>query len=102
MTAATTSPSVAHIDAIRRRRTTARRTRTIRRAVFVGILIAGGHPHDGPVPVDDLDVAQDPGGGLRGAPDPDPAIPQWQNYPDMWNSLPFGSFFLNSIKLSRR
>ena len=29
-----------------------------------------------------------------------PRIPQWQNYPDMWNSLPFGSFFLNSIKLS--
>ena len=29
-----------------------------------------------------------------------PVVPQWHNYPDMWNALPFGLFFLNSIKLA--
>jgi ABC-type glycerol-3-phosphate transport system permease component len=29
-----------------------------------------------------------------------PIVPQWRNYPDMWNALPFGTFFLNSIKLA--
>ncbi len=29
---------------------------------------------------------------------PDPVV--WQNYPDMWNALPFNSFFLNSVKIS--
>ena len=67
---------------------------------LIGLLIAGGHPDDGPVPVDDLDVAQDPGGGLRGAPTLLPSVPQWQNYPDMWNALPFGTFFFNSLKLA--
>ena len=27
-------------------------------------------------------------------------VPQWQNYPDMWNALPFGTFFVNSLKIA--
>jgi ABC-type glycerol-3-phosphate transport system permease component len=29
-----------------------------------------------------------------------PVVAQWHNYPDMWNALPFGLFFLNSVKLA--
>jgi len=29
-----------------------------------------------------------------------PASPRWENYLDMWNALPFATFFLNSIKLA--
>ena len=29
-----------------------------------------------------------------------PPVPQWQNYPDMWNALPFATFFINSLKLA--
>ena len=29
-----------------------------------------------------------------------PIVPQWHNYADMWNALPFASFFLNSFKLA--
>ena len=29
-----------------------------------------------------------------------PIVAQWHNYPDMWTSLPFASFFVNSIKLA--
>ncbi len=29
---------------------------------------------------------------------PDPLV--WQNYVDMWTALPFGAFFLNSVKIS--
>ena len=29
-----------------------------------------------------------------------PAQPRWENYADMWNALPFGAFFVNSVKLA--
>jgi multiple sugar transport system permease protein len=29
-----------------------------------------------------------------------PTSPQWQNYPEMWGLLPFGQFFINSVKLA--
>lgn len=29
---------------------------------------------------------------------PDPFV--WENYPEMWTALPFGRFFLNSVKIS--
>jgi multiple sugar transport system permease protein len=29
-----------------------------------------------------------------------PASPRWENYVDMWNALPFGTFFFNSVKLA--
>ena len=29
-----------------------------------------------------------------------PLVPQWHNYPDMWNALPFATFFFNSFKLA--
>ena len=100
MTAATTSRSVAHVDAIRRRRTTARRARSIRRAVFVGILIAGGILMMVPFLWMVSTSLKTRAEVFAVPPTLIPGIPQWQNYPDMWNSLPFGSFFLNSIKLS--
>jgi multiple sugar transport system permease protein len=100
MSAATTSPSVAHIAAIRRRRTTARRSRTIRRAVFVGILIAGGILMMVPFLWMISTSLKTRAEVFAVPPTLFPRTPQWQNYPEMWNSLPFGSFFLNSIKLS--
>ena len=42
MTAVTTGRSAAHLESARRRRATARRLRTARRAVLVGVLIGGG------------------------------------------------------------
>lgn len=29
-----------------------------------------------------------------------PASPRWENYVDMWNALPFATFFINSVKLA--
>jgi len=29
-----------------------------------------------------------------------PAQPRWENFGEMWSALPFGSFFLNSVKLA--
>ena len=29
-----------------------------------------------------------------------PASPRWENYVDMWNALPFATFFFNSVKLA--
>jgi multiple sugar transport system permease protein len=29
-----------------------------------------------------------------------PAVPRWENYVEMWNALPFGAFFVNSVKLA--
>ena len=29
-----------------------------------------------------------------------PRVPQWGNYAEMWNALPFGTFFVNSVKLA--
>ncbi len=29
---------------------------------------------------------------------PDPIV--WENYPDMWKALPFGKFFINSVKIA--
>ena len=29
-----------------------------------------------------------------------PVVPQWHNYADMWNSLPFATFFVNSFKIA--
>jgi multiple sugar transport system permease protein len=100
MTAATTTPSLAHVDAIRRRRTSARRTRTIRRAVFIGVLIAGGILMMVPFLWMVSTSLKTRAEVFAVPPTLIPLTPQWQNYPDMWNSLPFGSFFLNSFKLS--
>jgi multiple sugar transport system permease protein len=79
---------------------TAHRARTIRRAVLIGLLIAGGVLMMVPflwMIVTSLktraEVFADPPTFL-------PLIPQWQNYPDMWTSLPFELFFVNSLKLA--
>jgi multiple sugar transport system permease protein len=29
-----------------------------------------------------------------------PTQPRWENYSEMWNALPFGAFFVNSVKLA--
>ena len=54
--------------------------------------------------LDDRDLAQDAGGGVRGAAAvASRAGSHWENYARMWNALPgvtFGDFFLNSLKIA--
>jgi len=50
--------------------------------------------------VDGLDLAQDAGRGLCQPPTLFPTQPRWENYSEMWNALPFDTFFVNSVKLA--
>ena len=74
------------------------RWRTTRRAIFIGLLIAGGVlmmvPFLWMISTSLKTRAEVFGTSLL------PIVPQWQNYPDMWNALPFGTFFVNSLKIA--
>jgi ABC-type sugar transport system permease subunit len=79
---------------------TAHRARTVRRALVIGLLIAGGVLMMVPflwMITTSLkaraEVFADPPNLL-------PLVPQWQNFPDMWSSLPFATFFINSFKIA--
>ena len=76
----------------------ARRLRATRRAIFVGLLIAGGVlmmvPFLWMISTSLKTRAEVFGTSAL------PAVFQWHNYPDMWNALPFGTFFVNSIKIA--
>ena len=75
-----------------------RRWRTTRRAILVGLLIAGGVLMMVPflwMILTSLKTRSEVFG-----PSLLPAVPQWRNYPDMWNALPFATFFVNSVKLA--
>jgi multiple sugar transport system permease protein len=75
-----------------------RRLRATRRAIFVGLLIAGGVlmmvPFLWMISTSLKTRAEVFGTSAL------PAVLQWHNYPDMWNALPFGTFFVNSIKIA--
>jgi multiple sugar transport system permease protein len=79
---------------------TARRLRTIRRAVLIGLLIAGGVLMMVPFLWMISTSLKTRAEVFATPPTLFPIVPQWRNYPDMWNALPFGTFFLNSIKLA--
>jgi multiple sugar transport system permease protein len=80
-----------------RRRT---RRRTARRAILIGLLIAGGVLMMVPFLWMITTSLKTRAEVFAVPPTLFPIVPQWQNYPDMWAALPFGSFFVNSAKLA--
>jgi multiple sugar transport system permease protein len=76
------------------------RLRRARRAVFIGLLIVGGLLMMAPFLWMISTSLKTRAEVFTTPPTLFPAVAQWHNYPDMWNALPFGSFFLNSIKLA--
>ncbi len=77
-----------------------RRRRTIGRAVFIGLLILGGFLMMVPFLWMITTSLKTRAETFAVAPTLFPAVPRWENYSDMWNALPFGAFFLNSVKLA--
>jgi ABC-type glycerol-3-phosphate transport system permease component len=77
-----------------------RRLRTVRRAVLVGLLIGGGILMMVPFLWMISTSLKTRAEVFANPPTLLPVVPQWHNYPDMWNALPFGMFFVNSIKLA--
>jgi len=78
----------------------ARRLRTVRRAVLVGLLIAGGLVMIAPFAWMISTSLKTRAEVFVTPPTLIPIVPQWHNYADMWNALPFASFFFNSAKLA--
>ena len=78
----------------------ARRLRTVRRAVLVGLLIAGGLLMIAPFAWMISTSLKTRAEVFVTPPTLIPIVPQWHNYADMWNALPFASFFVNSFKLA--
>jgi ABC-type glycerol-3-phosphate transport system permease component len=77
----------------------ARRVRTGRRAVLVALLIVGGLLMMAPF-LWMISTSLKTRSEVFGSPTLFPLVPQWHNYLDMWNALPFGTFFFNSLKLA--
>jgi len=78
----------------------ARRLRTVRRAVLIGLLIAGGLLMIAPFAWMISTSLKTRAEVFVTPPTLIPIVPQWHNYVDMWNALPFASFFFNSAKLA--
>jgi multiple sugar transport system permease protein len=76
------------------------RLRTVRRATLIGLLIAGGVLMMVPFLWMITTSLKTRAEVFVVPPTIFPIVPQWQNYPDMWAALPFGSFFVNSAKLA--
>jgi multiple sugar transport system permease protein len=77
-----------------------RRRWTIGRAVFLGLLILGGFLMTVPFLWMITTSLKTRAETFAVAPTIFPAVPRWDNYSEMWNALPFGAFFLNSVKLA--
>ena len=78
----------------------ARRARTARRAVLVGLLIFGGLLMMVPFLWMISTSLKTRAEVFVMPPTIFPAVAQWHNYVDMWNALPFGTFFFNSFKIA--
>jgi ABC-type glycerol-3-phosphate transport system permease component len=78
----------------------ARRLRTGRRAVLIGLLILGGVLMMVPFIWMIATSLKTRSEVFLMPPTLFPSVFQWHNYADMWNALPFATFFLNSIKLA--
>jgi len=76
------------------------RMRTIRRALLIALLVAGGFVMMSPFLWMISTSLKTRAEVFSIPPTLFPLIPQWKNYPDMWLALPFGSFFANSFKLA--
>ena len=77
-----------------------RRLRTARRSILVGLLIVGGLLMMVPFLWMILTSLKTRSEVFTIPPTILPSVPQWNNYPDMWNALPFATFFVNSVKLA--
>ena len=78
----------------------ARQLRATRRAILLGLLIIGGLLMMAPFLWMISTSLKTRAEVFATPPTLLPAVAQWHNYPDMWNALPFGAFFLNSFKLA--
>jgi multiple sugar transport system permease protein len=75
-------------------------TRAVRRAILIGLLIAGGIVMMIPFLWMISTSLKTRAEVFVIPPTVLPRVAQWSNYGDMWNALPFATFFLNSIKLA--
>ncbi len=82
------------------RRASAVNGRTIRRAFLIGLLVFGGFLMMVPFLWMIATSLKTSAEVFARPPTLLPKSLQWSNYGDMWNSLPFGTFFINSIKLA--
>ena len=78
----------------------ARRLRTFRRAIFISLLIAGGFVMMIPFLWMISTSLKTRAEVFINPPTLLPASPRFENYSEMWNALPFGEFFVNSVKLA--
>jgi multiple sugar transport system permease protein len=76
------------------------RPRQVRRAILIGLLVAGGILMMVPFLWMITTSLKTRAEVFVTPPVLLPANPRWENYADMWNALPFGAFFLNSVKLA--
>ena len=76
------------------------RWRTVRRAVLIGLLVAGGILMTVPF-LWMISTSLKTRAEVFAVPTVLlPAIPRFENYSEMWNALPFAAFFVNSVKLA--
>jgi multiple sugar transport system permease protein len=76
------------------------RSQRLRRGVLIGLLIAGGVLMMIPFFWMITTSLKTRAEVFAASPTILPAQPRWENYADMWNALPFGAFFVNSVKLA--
>ena len=76
------------------------KARTVRRAILIGLLIAGGIVMMIPFLWMISTSLKTRAEVFVIPPTVLPRVAQWSNYGDMWNALPFATFFVNSIKLA--
>jgi multiple sugar transport system permease protein len=77
-----------------------RRWRTARRAVLIGLLVAGGILMMVPFLWMISTSLKTRAEVFTSPPVLWPATPRFENYGEMWDALPFGAFFVNSVKLA--
>jgi multiple sugar transport system permease protein len=77
-----------------------RRLRSLRRGLLIGVLLAGGFLMMIPFLWMITTSLKTRAEVFAIPPTILPLVPQWSNYPDMWNALPFDMFFLNSVKIA--
>jgi multiple sugar transport system permease protein len=77
-----------------------RQLRATRRAILVSLLVLGGLLMMSPFFWMILTSLKTRSEVFATPPSLLPVVAQWHNYPDMWTSLPFTSFFVNSVKLA--
>ncbi len=74
--------------------------RTVRRAILIGLLIAGGIVMMVPFLWMISTSLKTRAEVFAVPPTLLPRVAQWGNYGEMWNAMPFATFFVNSIKLA--